>query len=309
MTMATLCCCALGGLQEEVKRIPYEKIRALIERKSAEEQKCYMLYTLLLSRWSPPPSLDIWIDFGFASCASEAEEGVLGSQYQRLIAMCTFKEFCDAYRNRRLLDLFHAKGLQVNTTTQLQDLLSSGLWRKSVWSLKKFVLQEASADEQSGMAPSITVDYGFVNCKNASERRHLKKVYKDFFTFHHGDPLALHEACIKGNIYGFISNIIQDLHGPKYQRLMKNLYPLPDPDASSESPSGDNDDEKVQVDETGHAPSPLPDQDESSKSSSGDVHDGDVQACAPPAWQVSSVVFGAVLGGVLAMFWMQVRSS
>ena len=206
------------------------EIRAAIARKPVEEEQCYLMYALLLSQSTPSPGLDIWINFGFASCTSQGEEGVLGIQYQRLITLCTFKEFCDAYRNRRLLNLFHSKGLQVNENDQLRDLLSGHLpvrWRKSVWDLKAFVIQENSASAESSMPPSVTMDYGFVNCMNASERQQLKNVYKDFFDNHHGDPLALHEAAIKGNLYGFLLNKVQGLADAKFRQLMKNPYPLP----------------------------------------------------------------------------------
>ena len=78
------------------------------------------------------------------------------------------------------------------------------------------------------MRPSVVADYGFMNCRNDSERRQLKRVYKAFFDSRDGDPLALHEAAIKGNIHGYVSKVVQGLRDPKFQRLMKNLYPLPD---------------------------------------------------------------------------------
>ena len=203
-----------------------EDIRAANARKPAEEQKCCSLYTLLLYRWIPCPGLDLWIDFGFASCTSQEEQRALGFQYQRLITMCTFGEFCDAFRNRHLLNLFHSKGLQVNNNDQLRDLLSGPLpvgWRKSVWDLKAFVLQEDSA-ESDLILLSVMMDYGFINCRNASEKRQLMKAYKDFFVNPHGDPLALHEAATRGNLHGFLSNKVQGLRGPKFQRLLKNPY-------------------------------------------------------------------------------------
>ena len=212
-----------------------DAIRAAIARKPVEEQECHLLYNLLLSRCSPSPEFDIWNNFGFAACTSEAEEGVLAGYYQQLITMCTFTEFCDAYRNRGLLDLFHSKGLQVRKNAQLEDLLSGPHpvgWRKSAWTLKQFVLQEGAGGREPDMAPSITVDYGFINCKNASERRQLRKAYKDFFINHHGDPLVLHEVAIKGNLYGFLSGIVPGVQGPKFQRLLKNIYRLPNLDTS-----------------------------------------------------------------------------
>ena len=206
-----------------------EEIKAAIARKPDEEQKCHYLYTFLLSKWHPSPGHNLWIDFGFASCRSQEEEMELGAWYQRLITMCAFKEFCDAYRTGCLLDLFHSKGLQVSDNAHLRDLLQGPTYcNKSVWNLKEFILQEDSTKEEPRMCPSVMVDYGFMNCRNDSERRQLKRVYKAFFDCHDGDPLALHEAAIKGNIHSYLSKVVQGLRDPKFQRLMKNPYPLPD---------------------------------------------------------------------------------
>ena len=141
--------------------------------------------------------------------------------------MCTFKEFCDAFCGRRLIDLFHSKGLKVNDNEQLRDLLHSES-KKSVWSLKQAIVQEESTKEEAFINRPVMMDYGFINCRNDSERRELKRVYRAFFEKHNEDPLALHEAAIKGNIHGYLSNVVQGLRDPKFRRLMKNLYPLPD---------------------------------------------------------------------------------
>ena len=211
------------------ERDSVEEIKAAIARKPAEEQKCHSLYTLLLSAWHPSPNLDLWITFGFASCTSQEAEMELGAQYQQLINVCTFKEFCDAYRAGSLLDLFHSKGLQVDDNAHLRDLLHGPTWgNKSVWNLKSSIVQEDSTKEEPSMVPSVIVDYGFMNCRNDSERRQLKRVYKAFFDSRDGDPLKLHEAAIKGNIHGYVSQVVQGLRDPKFQRLMKNPYPLPD---------------------------------------------------------------------------------
>ena len=211
------------------ERDSVEEIKAAIARKPTEEQTCHSLYILLLSKWHPSPDIDLWIIFGFASCTSQEEEMALGAQYQKLINMCTFKEFYDAYCTGSLLDLFHSKGLQVNDNAHLRDLLHPPIrGNKSVWNLKRSIVQEDSTKEESCMVPSVIVDYGFMNCRNDSERRQLKRVYKAFFDSHDGDPLKLHEAAIKGNIHGYVSQVVQGLRDPKFQRLMKNPYPLPD---------------------------------------------------------------------------------
>ena len=209
------------------ERDSVEDIRIAMAGKSVEEQNCYALYTLLLSKWHPSPSLDLWVNFGFASCRAQEEEMELGAQYRELINMCTFKEFYDAYRTHRLFNLFHSKGLQVKNNDHFRDLLQTD-WKKSVWYLKKAVVEEDSTMQESNIIPAVLVDYGFANCRNGSERRLLMKAYKAFFDSYKGDPLALHEAAIKGKIHGYVSTVLHDLQDSNLPRLMKNPYPLLD---------------------------------------------------------------------------------
>ena len=204
-----------------------EEIRAAISRKPDAERDCHWLYFFLLSGQYPSPHVSLWVDFGFASRTSHEEEMGLSACYNRLIVKCTFKEFCDAYRTRRLLDLFDSKGFPVKRRDHFRDILHSDR-KKSVWYLKQSILQEDSTKEEIVAPPSVMVDYGFINCRNDSERRQLKRVYKAFFDSHDGHPLALHEAAIQGNIHGYLSNVMQGLRDPKFERLMKNPYPLLD---------------------------------------------------------------------------------
>ncbi|KAF8558321.1 hypothetical protein OG21DRAFT_1504373 [Imleria badia] len=204
-----------------------EEIEAAIARKPEEEQKCHGMYVFLFSKGLPPPELDIWVDFGFASCKSHQEELELGTRYRKLITTCTFKEFCEAFRAHALLGLFHFKGVP-NDHRYLGELLG-GDWKKSVWYLKQSVRQEDSTNERSNMHPAVLVDYGFMNCRNGLEWLHLKRVYKAFFDSRNGDPIALHEAAIQGNIHGYVSTVV-DLRDPMVKRLMQNPYPLPESD-------------------------------------------------------------------------------
>ena len=231
-----------GGSEKDT----VDQIKAAIARKPIEEQQCHHLYTLLLAGWHPSPDLDLWVDFGFAACTSQEAEMELATSYRELVMMCTFKEFCDAFRGRRLIDFLHSKEIydtatrgprlndllhfkepQADDNEQLRDLLHAK-WKKSVWYLKQTIVQEESTKEEASIRRSVMVDYGFINCKNDSERRELKRVYRAFFEKHDGDALALHEAAIKGNIHGYLSNVVQGLRDPKFRRLMKNPYPLPD---------------------------------------------------------------------------------
>ena len=206
-----------------------EDIKTAIARKPEDEQKCHWMYAFLFSKgFLPPPELDIWVDFGFASCKSQQEELDLGARYRQLITTCVFKEFCDAFRAHALLALFRFKGVEVNDHRHLWELLG-GNWKKSVWYLKQSVRQANSPMEKSNMHPAVMVDHGFINCENDIDWRQLKSVYGAFFDSRNGDPIALHEAAIQGNILGYVSAVV-DLRDPMFWRLMQNPYPLPESD-------------------------------------------------------------------------------
>ncbi|KAF8440854.1 hypothetical protein L210DRAFT_3538536 [Boletus edulis BED1] len=187
----------IGGSDSESR----EEIIAAIERKSKDSY--------------PDPAMDMWVDFGFASCTSEEEEKRLCARYCRLIEACTFKEFCDAYRDHRLFSLFRSKGLPVDDSQRVQDPIAVGF----------------------DTAPSAMVDYGLFNCENDSERQQLRRAYKAFFDSPHGDPSALHEAAIEGNIHGYLSTVVQGLENPVFRRLMENPYPLPEYDSDDSDDS------------------------------------------------------------------------
>jgi hypothetical protein len=199
-------------------------IKAQINSMSEDKQSCHLFYTFLLSKWHPAPFHDLWIPFGFCSCACEEEEMYLGGQYQVLITKCTFNEFYDAFCSARILDLFHKNGIDVNVR-YLADVLQNHNMHKSVWDLKQFVLQTHEQNPEGRMVNSVACDYGFMNCRKGAEIQALKKVYRTFFERYDADPLMLHDAAIRGNIFGYMGSLMK--LNKKYERLMKNPYPLP----------------------------------------------------------------------------------
>ena len=184
---------------EGSERDSAEEVKAAIACKPDQEQECLLMYTVLLSKEYPSPDLWVRVDFGFASRKSRGDEAELSSSYQHLIAVCTFEASCDAHHTYHLLDLFDSKGLQAKHRGQMRDLLQ-GDRKKSVWYLKQTIAVEDSTKEEQSIRDSVMVDYGFINCRNHPEKRRLMRVYKAFFNKHDGDPWALHEATMKGNI-------------------------------------------------------------------------------------------------------------
>ncbi|KAG2112458.1 hypothetical protein BD769DRAFT_1364456 [Suillus cothurnatus] len=198
-------------------------IRARITSMPQDRQLCHLFYMMLLSKQHPAPFDDLWISFGFCSCACKEEERYLGERYQVLIKKCTFDEFYNAFRSARILDLFHKNGIEVDIR-YLADALQNYRMRKSVWVLKQFVIQ-TNTHPEARMENSIACDYGFMNCRNDAEIQALKKIYRSFFERHNANPLALHDAAIRGNIFGYLGSLMK--LNKKNKRLMKNPYPLP----------------------------------------------------------------------------------
>ncbi|KAG2065957.1 hypothetical protein BDR04DRAFT_1107640 [Suillus decipiens] len=199
-------------------------IRARISSMDQDMQRCHLFYTILLSKWHPAPFDDLWIPFGFCSCSCEEEEMYLGGRYQILITKCTFDEFCNAYRSARILDLFRTNGIDVNVR-YLSDVLQNYRMNKSVWDLKQFALQTDEQNPEGRIVNSVACDYGFMNCRKDAETQALKKVYRTFFERFDANPLALHDAAIRGNIFGYLGSLMK--LNKKFERLMKNPYPLP----------------------------------------------------------------------------------
>ena len=154
----------------------------------------------------------------------------LGIAYRTLVTSCLFEEFYQAYDSCSLVQLFSSKNINLEKfSLHLADFLANApLMNKSVWNLKQFVV----ADEQDSVpVPSIKVDYGFINCRNEEEEVQLKEVYKNIFKEDsNADPLKMHEACLQGKIYDYVTTTLklkEKDQGPLFRRLMKNIYPLP----------------------------------------------------------------------------------
>jgi hypothetical protein len=88
----------------------------------------------------------------------------------------------------------------------------------------------------SSLLPALTVDYGFMNCTSETEYQDLKDMYKSIFERRDASPLKFHEACVTGSLYEYTLGFFPELknkknRSKKFKRLMKNPYPLVDPDA------------------------------------------------------------------------------
>jgi len=207
---------------------------------SQEKNQCFQLCVPVVSGFSPPTHSDAWIPFGFCACEGENGMSWLGGFYRSLLEKCTFQEFLGAFESESLLELIDLKGMGQDipqfgpyTAPCLLEFLGGSCSNFSVWSLKQLV----AADKEGFSIPigrATRYDYGFLNCKTSGEEDELKKAYGEFFDAKRGSysgdyssgPLALHYACIKGNIFEHISGFIKLKNPKRMRRLMKNAYPL-----------------------------------------------------------------------------------
>lgn len=156
----------------------------------------------------------------------------LSQKYLSLIHKVTFDEFCNAYESHSLLSLSKENGLEI-TDAYIIDVLASQPGHKTVWSMKQYVENKIiNGIEDTEVRPSraVLVDYGFLNCKTTEEHKLVIDVYRAFFAMKaRANPLELHKACIEGRLFAYFAKDLGFKLKPKqtYQRLLKNLNPLP----------------------------------------------------------------------------------
>ncbi|KAI6146682.1 hypothetical protein BKA82DRAFT_4356100 [Pisolithus tinctorius] len=176
------------------------------------KRKSFLLYAILLNGYHPYPTLksdnmngDLYVEFGFVTCCDLEGEQVLSQVYRRLISQCSFTEFWTAFQSNSLVALMDAKGLEPERK-QVRNLEAFEFGcdvRPSVWYLRLFV-----------NSPDNTVE----------EKFSLKGLYKELLQSSWVDPMDLHAACIKGQLYEFVHGHKPNLE-QRFKRLMTNIYP------------------------------------------------------------------------------------
>lgn len=198
------------------------QIKAELQTWPKEKQQCFSFVQMLLhAGFQLSPDHSEWIYFGFCGCDSPAKETKLWAAYVKLIGASSFDQFYAAYNSCSLPTLFSAHGLPI-TNPFILDVLGGTTIpnaKKSVWKLKQFVL-----GDYQGLVPSVTSDYGFMNCRAEEEIYALKQVYRCMFTGADTNPLKLHEACLRGKLLEYARQVTQV--GAEVAPLMKNMYPL-----------------------------------------------------------------------------------
>ncbi|KIO03218.1 hypothetical protein M404DRAFT_625289 [Pisolithus tinctorius Marx 270] len=193
-----------------------------------ETRNSFLLYGLLLNGYHPNPSLplcsDLYFEFGFVTGRGLEGEEVLPGVYRSLISRCSFTEFWTAFQSNNLVELMDEKGLgpERKKVLHFEDFMKikRNHLRPSVWRLRHFV---HSKDVEPPL--SVLMDYGFFNCMTGGEIFSLKAVYKELLDSPRVDPMELHAACIKGELYNFARRHNPNLE-QEFKTLMTNFYPL-----------------------------------------------------------------------------------
>lgn len=172
---------------------------------SHDRQVCFGFYDMTLHDWRPPLANPLHLRMGFLAARCEEDGDRLNGLYGQLINHCSFDEFCAAYTSRTLPSLFAQHSIVLDDPFVL-DLLSGNLSNKSVWDLKLYVIQPTSANAR--LMTSVAADYGFMFCENEEDNEDLKQVYKQVFLRPGADPLALHQAAIRGRIFEHVRKLV-----------------------------------------------------------------------------------------------------
>lgn len=203
-----------------------------LAQKSEPKMNCFLFVSFVLADNPPGPDGTMWLSFGLV--AGKHRERFW--RYAELLNLCTFEELCEAYETSSIPALFarHGiSGLDYDCDRRFDDVMSgSPTTFKSVWHLKKYV-HEVDGGTPTGEDPCLAqcaiCDYGYGNCKKTEEWKLLDALYKQLFAKDDMDLLALHAACLRGELLQFAKEFVKlSPRTATYARLLKNGHPLPD---------------------------------------------------------------------------------
>ncbi|RDX55278.1 hypothetical protein OH76DRAFT_1468647 [Lentinus brumalis] len=209
---------------------PHDTFATLLSKSakfSKNQHNCFFFVAVIQNPGVPDPDIELRLTFGFV--AEQALNVNLGLKYAELFTRCTFEEFCQAYGRSSIPALFARYGIvEVGHHPLFRDVMSgSPSTFKSVWRLKFYIedVGHSRPGEHTPPAPSVVADYGYGNCKNAEETKLLDTLYTQLFGKHAVDPLALHVACLKGELLDFAKKYVKlSPWTAKYARLLKKSH-------------------------------------------------------------------------------------
>ncbi|KAK6538662.1 hypothetical protein TWF694_010239 [Orbilia ellipsospora] len=222
-----------------------DRKKSVLDLQPEAKRDSYALLAGIFHRSTPGPTDVDWYFFGFVTCRGRGEVGMLLDIYQLLLAEndgsdyykvekrdptlpVSFEDFWKAHEAGTLIQLMDSNGLTERRSKLplLVEFLSvSPKSRPSVWNLNVFLT--VNDPVKYAPVPSVQADYGLVNCKNLEEICILMEIYQRALNI--VDPLALHRACIAGELFQFCSQYVP--LKKCWRPLVKNSYPLPKDDS------------------------------------------------------------------------------
>ncbi len=226
-----------GGSSSDPMNTIYDHMARGAQR-SEHKLSCLLFVSYILDHDRPSPKLVMWLTFGFIA----GHEPEISRCYTELLGRCTFEEICEAYETSSIPALFARHGvMEVDRDRDryyalFADVMSgSPTTFKSVWHLKRYIYElDPRAESRPLAIPPCLVqcvidDYGYGNCKKNEEWKLLDELYTQLFMKHEVDPLALHDACLQGELLQFAKGFMKlSPWTATYTRMLKNMYPLPD---------------------------------------------------------------------------------
>lgn len=160
-------------LKPEDQQVPYQLW------KPREKLEAYVFLCQIRNGYNPHADEDNWISLGFCTARDGSETQKVAELYRELLDTCVFEEFWKAMVESKMVDLFRKYGLgdAIAELRNFETLLSAvGTTHQSVWELKRFTRLSSPQPHRS-----VTVDYGFYNCRTPLELSDLRQAYANFF--------------------------------------------------------------------------------------------------------------------------------
>ena len=237
---------------------PADRDKEIKDLEPEAKREAFFFFAMIVNRWVPPTETSVWYSFGFCTCRNAVlpegqfiqyhSESALAGLYQSLLGTvpdksikrhfgdiyrqimpkprCSFTEFWKAYDRESLPSLFKKYGLEremKQVTPHFAEFISSRFVHPSVWTLMNHLAILTEVEQDQEISPPIMADYGFMFCQSTRQKNALLKAYKKVLLV--ADPLDLHQACIRGQLWSFCSRVVPDLD-KGLQSVMRNLYPL-----------------------------------------------------------------------------------
>lgn len=246
---------------------PADRDKGIKDLEPKAKCEAFSFFATIVNRWVPHPKTSAWYSFGFCTCRNALlpegqfighhSESALAGLYQSLLGIvpdksmerhfgdiyrkiipkprCSFTEFWKAYDRGSLPSLFRKYGLEremKQVTPHFVEFISSRFVHPSVWSLMNHLAALTEFEQDQEISLPVMADYGFMFCRSTRQKNALLKAYKKVLLV--ADPLDLHQACIRGQLWSFCSRVVPDLD-KGLQLVMRNCYPL---DFSNLAPTG-----------------------------------------------------------------------